>query len=190
MALNRILDAATEPISLAEAKAHLRVTHTAEDALIAALITAARQACESETNRSLVTQTWVKTLDLFPVAIELPNPPVVAIASVQYVDATTRLSTMLSPASYTLDNKSEPGWLVPAYGYDWPVPLDVINAVTITYTAGYGDASAVPEVIKAWIKLHLGNLYANRESFIVGAPVAALPFAAGLLDPYRLPQVV
>lgn len=190
MALNRILDAVTEPISLAEAKAHLRVTHAAEDALIAALITAARQACEGEVNRSLVTQTWEKTLDLFPDAIELPNPPVQAIAGVQYVDATSMLTTTLSSASYTLDNKSEPGWLVPAYGYDWPTPLDVINAVTVTYLTGYGDASAVPEVLKAWIKLHLGNLYANRESLVLGATVAPLSFAAGLLDPYRLPQVV
>jgi uncharacterized phiE125 gp8 family phage protein len=190
MALNRIVDAATEPISLAEAKAHLRVTHAGEDTLIAAMIIAARQACEGETGRSLVTQTWEKTLDLFPDAIELPNPPVLAIVSVQYIDATTTLTTTLAPVSYALDNKSEPGWLVPAYGYDWPTPLDVINAVTVTYLTGYGDASAVPEVLKAWIKLHLGNLYANRESFVLGALVAPLPFAAGLLDPYRLPQVV
>lgn len=190
MALRRIVDAATEPISLDEAKTYLRVTHSSEDALISTLITAARQACEAETGRSLVTQTWAKTIDLFPDAIELPYPPVVSISSVQYIDATTALTTTLSPESYTLDNKSEPGWLVPAYGYDWPIPLDVINAVTVTYLAGYGDADEVPEVLKAWIKLHLGNLYANRESFVIGSSVAALSFADGLLDAYRLPQVV
>jgi uncharacterized phiE125 gp8 family phage protein len=189
MALRRITDAATEPLTLSEAKAFLRVTHSAEDALITAMITAARQACEGEIGRSLIAQVWEKTLDCFPDAIELPNPPIIAITSVQYVDPVTAVDTFLSPTAYTLDNKSEPGWLVPAYGYDWPTPLDVINAVAVRYTAGYGSASAVPESIKAWIKLRVGNLYANRESFIVGASVAALPFADGLLDNYRLPRV-
>ena len=177
---------AVEPITLAEAKAHLRVTASDEDALITALITAARTTCENEIRRSLITQTWELTLDQFPDAIELPYPPVIGVTSVQYIDATGGTETTLSAASYTLDAKCEPGWLVPAYGYEWPTPRDEINAVTVIYTAGYGASSAVPEAIKAWIKLHVGHWYANREASVVGATAVQLPFAAGLLDPYRV----
>ncbi len=189
MALRRITDAATEPVTLSEAKAHLRVTASDEDALITALITAARTTCENEIRRSLITQTWELTLDQFPDAIELPYPPIIGITSVEYIDATSGTETTLSSASYTLDAKSEPGWLVPAYGYNWPSTRDEINAVTVTYTAGYGNAAAVPEAIKGWIKLMVGHLCENREAVVVGASVAKLPFAAGLLDPYRVVAV-
>jgi hypothetical protein len=56
-----------EPVSLAEAKAHLRVDVTDDDALITALITAARQSAEHKTRRSLCTQQWSLVLDQFPV---------------------------------------------------------------------------------------------------------------------------
>lgn len=55
-----------EPVTLAEAKTHLRVTYTDDDALIAELITAARQWFEEQTYRALVTQTWDLKLDELP----------------------------------------------------------------------------------------------------------------------------
>jgi uncharacterized phiE125 gp8 family phage protein len=189
MALRRITDAATEPVTTAEAKAHMRITVATEDALIDALIKSVRQACENELGRALITQTWKKSLDQFPDAIELPYPPIIGVTSVYYLAPVTGVTTLLSAASYTVDAASEPGWLVPAYGYDWPTPQDVINAVEITYTAGYGAAAAVPESIKAWIKCHVGNLYENRETTIIGASVVPLPFLDGLLDPYRVVRI-
>lgn len=185
MALRRTLDATVEPVSLPEAKEHLRVTHALDDALIAALITAARQVAENEIGRSLMTQTWEKTLDRFPEEIDLPYPPVQAIQSVEYLDEAGVL-TLLAPASYTLDERSEPGWLLPAYDVDWPETQDVVNAVTVTYTAGYADAAAVPEAVKAWIKLHVGHLYENREATVPAISIAPLPFLSGLLDGYRV----
>ena len=60
----RVVDPASEPITLAEAKSHLRVTSNAEDALINSLIVAARDLCEHETGgRVLMTQTWELSLD-------------------------------------------------------------------------------------------------------------------------------
>ncbi len=55
-----------EPVSLVEAKLHLRVEDNADDVLIGALITATRMQAEHDTRRALVTQTWVTALDKFP----------------------------------------------------------------------------------------------------------------------------
>lgn len=188
MALRLTVPPATEPISLAEAKAHLRVTSSTEDTLIGVLISAARQTAENELRRALISQTWEKTLDAFPSAIELPYPPIIAITTIVYVDELGATLTLSAP-SYQLDNKTEPGWVMPAYGYDWPATRAVANAVTVTYTAGYGAAAAVPAAIKQWMLLMIGQYYENREGSVPGVTMTPLPFIAGLLDPYRVMKV-
>lgn len=187
MALKLITDAAAEPITLAEAKAHLRVEVANDDALIGALISAARKLAEHELGRSLITQTWEKSLDAFPAAeIELPRPPIAAVTSVKYVDTAGTQQTM-SNTLYSLDSDSEPGWLLPAYGTDWPDTLDTPNAVRVRYTAGYGaDGTTVPTPIKQWMLLQIGAMYENREAVATVANIAAVPFADRLLDPYRV----
>ena len=81
MALLRTIDATTEPVTTAEAKTHLRVTSATDDVYIATLVKACRQKAESELQRSLITQTWEKTLDEFPDAITLDTVQIVAEAS-------------------------------------------------------------------------------------------------------------
>ena len=49
---------AGEPLTLAEAKPHLRVDLNDDDALITALISAAREQVEFLTGQRLITQTW------------------------------------------------------------------------------------------------------------------------------------
>ena len=185
MALRRLIDAATEPITTAEAKTHLRVTSSTDDAYIDTLVKACRQTAENELRRSLITQTWVRTLDEFPDAFELHYPPIIAVTSVKYYDAAGVQQT-LAPSQYSLDYQGEPGWIVPAYNVTWPDTLQAINAVEVTYTAGYGTAADVPQAIKAWILLHVGHLYENRESTMPGISITPLPFLDSLLDPYRV----
>lgn len=66
MAIQIVATPAAEPVSLIEAKAHLRVDFTDDDLLIGALLTAARQHAETITRRALVTQQWKMTADQFP----------------------------------------------------------------------------------------------------------------------------
>ena len=66
MAIDIVTPAATEAITLSEAKNFLRVDHSDDDALISALISAARQMCESYTRRILVTTTIDEYFDKFP----------------------------------------------------------------------------------------------------------------------------
>lgn len=191
MALRKITDATVEPVTLAEAKTHLNIFESSRDTYITSLITVARTYCEELLARTLLQTTWELTLDAFPTAIPLRMARVMSVASVKYIDTNGAQQT-LAGASYQLDDRSEPGWIVPAYSYTWPTTRSQANAVTVLYDCGYGTAaSAVPAPIKAWILLMIGSLFENRETEVAtpGIVVAELGFAQRLLDPYRIPEL-
>lgn len=177
---------ATEPVTLTEAKLHLKVDVTDDDDLIETLIASAREAAELQTGRSLLEQTWRKTLDEFPDAIQLDCPPIIEVTSVKYIDEDGVQQT-LNSISYQVDTESEPGWVVPAYGYDWPETRDQANAVEVVYKAGYDEC---PKAIKQWILTQIGNGYANRQSVAFGnVAVVESKFIDCLLDRYRVPKL-
>ena len=186
MALKLITAPSTLPVTLSEAKAHLRIDHADEDALITALIETASAGAEHETGRALMAQTWEIALDAFPAAIEMTRTPVQSITSVTYAN-TDGAQTVLSDALYSLDAADEFGWayVVPAYAGAWPETRDEINAVRVRYVAGYADAESVPAAIKSWILLQVGAMYAHRESDVIGQ-VQRLGFVDALLHRYRV----
>lgn len=185
MPIKLITAPASEPVTLAEAKLHLRVETADEDALITALIAAARADAEHLTGRALISQTLELALDGFSPEIRLQKPPVASVESVKYIDSAGLLQT-LPQWAYVLDSHSEPARLVPAYGLCWPTARNEVNAVLIRYVAGYADAAAVPQIIKSWMLLRIGTLYAHREEVVAGVAVATLPFVDRLLDPFRI----
>lgn len=186
MALKLITPPTAEPITLAQAKAHLRVEVSDDDTLIGALITAAREAAESSTQRALMLQTWELSLPCFPPsdAIRLPKAPLSSLTSISYVDSDGETQTM-AEAAYQLDVHSEPARILPAYGTTWPTTREHPNSVLVRYQAGYADADAVPAQIKAWMLLRIGSLYENRES-TTGLTMNGLPFIARMLDQYKI----
>jgi len=184
MAIKRLSNPSTEPITLAEAKRHLRIDNTDDDDYITSLIEVARRAAEDRMERTLITTTWKLTLDQFPDAIILPMPRIQAISTVIYTNRANE-QVALSNTDWFLDADSEPGWLVPAVNKSWPLTLG-INAVAVTYTAGYGNtAASVPAPIKQWILLAMGDLYDQFRSLSAEKPVVPQNFADALLDPYR-----
>jgi uncharacterized phiE125 gp8 family phage protein len=186
MPLKRTTAPATEPVTLARAKLHLRedLTDVDNDAYITDLITVARQACEDRLERSLITQGWTLTLDSFPSAIELRMGPALAVTSVKYLNAAGTELT-LDPQDYLVDIASNPGYVVPGVGKAWPDTQDRINAVTVVYTAGYGAAVAdVPAPVKQWILLAIADMYGKRERSSE-RPAVVQGFADSLLDAYR-----
>lgn len=178
-----------EPVELEDAKAHLRLTHAGEDATVIALIQAARQSAEQFSGRSLIQQTRRLYLDAFPeFEIEVPFGPVSSVVSVTYVDPAGVTQT-LAGANYVADLVADPAAIWPAYGKSWPGTRTVPNAVIVEYVAGYGaSADAVPAPVRQWILLQVGAMFENREAVADRAPVA-LPFADGLIDPYRVPRL-
>jgi len=186
MGLKLVTAPAEEPVSLALAKAHLRVTASEEDALIQSLIIAARDQAETFTRRRFITQTWDLVLDCFPWwRLELPNAPLQSVSSITYID-TAGGSQTLDAAKYLVDAKTDPGRLEPAYGEVWPTTRLQMNAVTVRFVCGYGLAAAVPQPIKHAMLLLIGHLYQNREAIVVGELPQELPLGVqSLLAPYR-----
>ena len=206
MPLQLVTPPAGEPVSLAEAKQHLRVDGGDDDLLIGSLITAARQAAETQTGRQLITARWKLLLDAFPGplmqsasgasfslpghAILLAKCPVQSVVSIEYLDMIG--ATQVMPASdYVLDAACEPARLTPVFGKTWPPTLPQMGAVSVTFDAGYGAASSVPEGLKSWIKLRVGSLYGHREemSVLSRGRIDPLPFVDGLLDGFKVSLV-
>lgn len=146
--LKTITAPAAEPVSLAEAKLHLRVDHAADDDLIEALIVSAREDAEHRIGRALVMQTLEQVLDAFPDAIYLDMPPIQSVTSVKYLD-TAGAEQTLNPSAYTADLDSAPGSIIPAYGAAWPSARDMPNAVRARYVAGYAVTYAITAISKA-----------------------------------------
>jgi uncharacterized phiE125 gp8 family phage protein len=182
----KLQQAATLPaVSLVEAKVHLRVDVTDDDALITGLIAAATLDAEHLMGRAVMPQKWLLTLDTFEAVIALQMPAVTALDSIKYVDSTGALITLL-PAVYQFANASDyTASVTPAYGQAWPATRAQPGAVQIVISCGYADAVSVPESIKAWVKLRVGALYANRES-VSDRQTFGLGMADSLLDRYRV----
>ena len=208
MAYQVVTAPSIEPLTLAEAKLHLRVDFTDDDALITMLIAAARQYAEQKTARSFITTVWKYVADSFPGvgvmgvpwgreyshpgnAILLEKGQVQSIDSIQYLDMSGTLQTVAT-SLYTSDLTGPLARIAPKFGQIWPIPLPQIGAVTVNFTAGYGATTAsVPEGIKAWLKLRIGALYENREEVVAGRSITVtpMPFVDGLLDGYTIIRV-
>lgn len=183
---------AEEPVTLSEAKIHLRVDGTAEDTLITGLIISARVTVENETNRALITQTWRYYLDRFPCgAIRLPFGRLQSVASVKST-ATDGTVRTLATSSYYADTKKLFGLVVLNDGYQWPADnLQPTSAVEVQFACGWTNAAALPGPLKSAILIQVGHLYENREAVVLGntAAVASAELARGvshLIAPYKL----
>ena len=131
----------SEPISLAEAKLHLRVDTTDDDVLISSLVKAAREYCEKFQNRSYVAQVVTLKLDQFTASdyIELPLAPLISVSSISYVDNNGATQTF-SSSNYSVDVFSEPGRITLGYNKTWPSDCrGYYDDLTITYVAGYAN---------------------------------------------------
>jgi uncharacterized phiE125 gp8 family phage protein len=191
--ITQIAAPSAEPVSLDEAKAHLRLDGTAEDALIGALISAARLHVEAATGRALCTQVWEEQFDAFPedtAFVELPKPPLSSVQQVAWLDATGAMQQALLADFQTIAPVgpfAQPGSVGPKSGKSWPTGLsEQPLSARIRFVAGYGDAASVPAPLKAALLLVLGDLYQNREAQIVGSTVSDNATVKSLLAPFRV----
>ena len=182
--VTRVAGPAVEPLTVAEAKLHLRVDISDDDAYIGTLITAAREWVENYLDRTLITTQLILRAAEFPTEeLELARPPMVASGTatavvITYTLADTTTAT-LSTALYRVDRTSTPGNVAPIINGTWP--SDVIedaNAVAVTYYAGYGPTSAsVPATIRHACLMLIGHWYESRSTVLVGVTSKPLEFA-------------
>lgn len=175
---------ASTPISTAEAKTHMRISHDDDDGYIATLIAAARDYLQSVCNKTFYTTTYTLKLDKFPLDdyIDMPMPPLVSVTGVSYVDAEGATQTF-SSGSYTVDTYPHPGRIYVDRSVGWPTTYDQRNAVTIVYVAGY---ATVPDNIKHAMLLLVAEWYEHRESGLVGVGYTHTPNLKWLVDNIKL----
>jgi uncharacterized phiE125 gp8 family phage protein len=175
---------AEEPVSLAEAKAFLRVDDTAEDGLVATLVTAARLHVESVTGRAMIFQSWRVVLDAWRVerTIALPVGPVETITGVTAFDEDDEAHE-LGLEQFSV----QAGRLM--------LPRDIAGApalraklgLEIDYVAGHGeDAAAVPADLKQACLTLVGYWFEHRDAVIVAGAGSVVPAGFDrLVAPYR-----
>lgn len=180
---------ALDPVTLTEAKSHMRVDTTADDALIQALISAARQQIESLTGRRLMAQTICYYLEDWPDEdyLELPIAPLASVTSVVYTDVNDLAATW-AVTNYRVDTYSPVPRLALREGADWPDPaagLREVNGIAITMEVGYGTSDQVPEPLKLAIKMLVAHYYEHRED-TTPLNISQVPFGVfQLIQPYR-----
>lgn len=186
----------TTPVSLAEAKLHLRVetSETAEDELITQLIAAATANLEGREGllgRALMVQSWEWRINRFPPAgtpILVPFPPLSTVIKIGYLDP-DGVEQTVATSVYVVEAETFQGQVRLAYGESWPSIRNEPYAVRIEFTAGYPDAAQVPDPIRAAIKLMVGDAYRNRETVAIGETANAIPMSTtveNLVAPYKV----
>lgn len=185
MTLYRTVDPAGEPVTLADAKAQLRVAHESEDALISGLIKAARAEVEAQTGMALIDQSWRLAMDAWPHdgLVRLRRHPVKEILSVT-VYGEEGEAAVLDPASYEADLLSRPARL---HFTSPPAPERRLNGIEVDFIAGFGEAGTdVPDLLKRAVLVLVAHWYEFRAVF--GAkdqPVSIPPGFDRLIAGYR-----
>ena len=155
----RLTNPTTEPITLEDAMAHLRVDVSTDAGLIDAMISAARDACERYCNRAWAQANFIETFDAFPAGgIMLTDPGATAVLGIEYLDS-DGTHGVISASSLALDTDLS----IIDYGADWPVGA---TRIKVSYTAGPDAGASTPELpppsIVLAMKLLLTDYYENR----------------------------
>jgi uncharacterized phiE125 gp8 family phage protein len=173
-----------EPVSLAEAKAHLRVTHADDDSYISTLIISARRRIEARTGLRLMTQGWSQFMDSWPQdgLVELRLTPVASVVDViTYGDTDTPAT--IDPAHYFLDATCNPPRVVFRRGRSPAAPGRRAKGIEVRVIAGFASAALVPQELKQAILLIVADQFANRGDEAL-RPLS--PAVLDLINAYRV----
>lgn len=187
--LSVVTPPASEPVSLALAKVHLRIDHDAEDALLTGWIKAARVLSELYCGKRWVTQALRLTLPGWPTdcvagwdgAIALPVEPVATVEAITYYD---QGGTERELTGYQTWLDHGPPLVLPAPEENWPaLQIGRLKPVTIDFTAGTA-ADDVPGGVKTAILLCLEHWNVSRDGGRAAdlAPNSLPPGAKAQLD--------
>jgi uncharacterized phiE125 gp8 family phage protein len=188
MALKLKTAPTTTPVTLAEVKQHCRAgDFTDDDAMLQIYLDAAVALLDGYSGimgRCLVSQVWELYYDAFPCEdLKIPLGDLISVGPVEYVDPDSGTYTTWTADNYEVDSKSLDGWIVPVSS--WPTPMETVNAVRVTFTAGYGAAADVPAALKAAILLLVQYWYENPNADKASDYNGLPPAVKALIAPFR-----
>jgi uncharacterized phiE125 gp8 family phage protein len=178
----------SEPVTLNELKAHLRLNDDSEDALLTGFIKAAREVFESYTGRIVLPTTLRQHVPYFNSRVYLMRSQARSIVSVKYWDASNVLTTL---EDFHSDVITCPGsvWLD-----SYPVTSSTKSPKAyVEFEAGW-EPEQVPEMVKVGIKLLAAHYYEQRNSHSpedlktvpMGFKAVCEQFKTGLMGPFGM----
>ena len=185
--LKVVTAAASNPIAQSEAKTHLRVTTSDEDAYITNLITAATQMAQNYTNSYFIDTTLRMNFSYFPEGeFRLYGGKINSLTHIKYYNDDNSLTTW-SADNYSVNLDAEPCLITYSETSTLPNTYLRSDSVQATYVSGYGSSSSdVPMAIRQAILILIGHLYENRQEVVFGSPKVMPKASEWLLDPYRI----
>ena len=175
-----------EPVTLATARAHLRLDTSDEDDLVIALIAAARLLLEAQTARAFITQSWRWVIDAWPGSrLVLPIAPLQSVTSIGLRDDEGTL-TPVDASLYTVF-AGETGEVHLKAGCHWPLPPREAGGIEVAFTAGYGaGADDVPSPLRQAMLLLIAHWFEHREPVSFAGSAIGTPLTVDMLTaPYR-----
>jgi len=186
-----------EPVTQAEANAHLHLTDSSEQATVDLCMMAARQHVESYTGKRLIFQTIRQFFDEWPAHDSMPLAigPVFSSTGteVKWGGPGGGYTNTLSSTSYWCEHAHSPGLIGLKRGQSWPdAELRSHSGVRLTYEVGYSTSSTgVPAWAKSAVLLIGASYFANREAVIAGTIATEVPMAAkALMMAHRSPLAI
>jgi uncharacterized phiE125 gp8 family phage protein len=161
MALETLVEPTTEPVTLAQARAFLRIGTDGDDSVLTSLLVAAREAVEARTGRALVTRTvrqrflGSQRLNMGLPGIFLPGrTPATALVAVRFIAQDG--SETLAPANTVR--------LIDGRFVSSAPLLASVAGLSIDYQAGYGTSPfSVPEAFKISILEAVADALSRRD---------------------------
>lgn len=181
-----------EPISLAEAKEHLRVDGSDEDSLITMCIQSARERIEKDIRRSMMRQQWMTFISNFSAGtpVELPKGPLIGDGEFTMGYRKTDGDWELWETFDTQPHREPPLLWIEGSPADIAAPRNPLDAVwRATYWTGYSDdPKDVPGPLRHAILFLTAHLFEQREIAVAGSEVKEVPKSLDwLLNSYRVP---
>jgi len=177
---------AVEPLPLADAKAHLRLDTNDEDAVVGAMIAAARIAVETAIRQVLIAQQWRVADTAWPAdrRIGLPVLPLIAVDAVRALDAGNS-PTAVPVTDYSV--AADTGIVTINADAAALAPALSANGYEIDFTAGFGTASTdVPRALRQAIAMLVTHWFEHRSAYTIGGDLAPTPEGVhALIAPYR-----
>lgn len=182
-----VTPATSNPITLTEAKTHLKVDTTADDTFITNLIKSATSSAQEYTNRFFIATTIQQVGDKWEDISNLLKSPVASVTNIKYVNPSDSLQT-LSTDVYFVDDVNKPARIGLKPNQSFPEIIDRLNAVQVNYVVGLAAGpDEVDEGIRQALLLTIGNWYQNRQAVVTGTIATELPMNAKfLLDQYKI----